>query len=367
MKLVLNQREELSRVLLLEGSDYEQGVQHGRSAAALIPKNVAAAKRWIHASFSGGQGMLDHYYRENLVFLRRERPELMEELQGISAGSGVPLQDIILLNIQLYFALKWIAPECSQFSAIIEDSSGRRRTYAGKNRDNSSGPRESVILMRRYPDGLTMLEVGFAGVVTGPGNVLTNRHVSVTSSGVWAPRLPVDPSDFSCGEVLPDTHRLARNIHSLEDSLEYLEHLPRATGMNYIISIPGQSMLVSLSSKEMLTRAGGHHICATNHYPFDQWRERSLTEHEYPSSHYRYNRIQHLLPSVRGIKDCWDILSDHQNFPHDSVCRHETTPDSPHTTYGALSVVEDETMYVALRNPCQIHSAHIEDGMEISF
>ena len=365
MKLVLNQERELFRVLSLTGSDYDQGFQHGQRARDLIQKNIAETDRWVRQTYHSGAKRLERHYQNNLAFLEKSRPELLEELRGIADGSGFSFQEIIRLNLQIYFTLKWLAPECSQFCKVVQDRNGQSTTFAGKTRDNSAGPRESVVLMRTYDSGLKMIEVGFAGIVTGPGNVLTNRRISVTSSGVWSPRLPVDPADFLTGEVLPDTHRLARTISSLDEAAQYLQTLPRASGMNYIVSVPKEMRLFSLNAREVMSRTMAGAVCATNHYPFERWEELSYLEYEYPSTHYRFRRITQLLPSARTVKDFWEILSDHRDFPQNSVCRHPLKGAGSWTTYGALSVVEEETMYVVFGNPCLMNPLKIRDGLKI--
>lgn len=364
MKLILNQEEEQFRVLYLSGGDYEQGVQHGRAAKRLIWKNLEETEQWISQAFPGGAEQLQPYYRANHQFLERHRPELLEELRGLADGSGLPLASILLLNIQIYFTLRWIVPECSQFCTVLRGADGSTKTLAGKTRDNSAGPRETVMLLRNYPDGLRMIEVGFAGIVTGPGNVLTNRGISVTSSGVWSPRLPVHPEDFSRGEVLPDTHRLARMVHSLSDAETYLKHLPRASGMNYIISAPGHCTLVSMTAREVYMKYSETGLCATNHYPFEGWQPLSYTQEEYASTHCRFRRIAQLLPRAGDERACWEILSDHKDFPQNSVCRHGVHPGESWTTYGALSSLEAETMYVAIHNPCLVPSVRLGQGIE---
>lgn len=362
MKLVLKQEHMKDRVLYLSGSAYEQGFTHGRLAAALIKKNLSQVEDWIEQNFDGDRAKLTTFYEKNRSYLEAERTELLEELSGIAKGSGCSLEQILLMNIQIYFTLKWISPECSQFCKVLNRGATGQLTLTGKNRDNSAGPKETVILMRTYQDGLKMIEVGFAGIITGPGNVLTNRKVSITSSGVWSPRLPVNSEEFGMAEVLPDTHRLAKSIVSCEEAERYLTSLKRACGMNYIVAVPGEMVLISLSAHDMKCRMELKSICATNHYPFEEWRELSYLENEYSSTHYRYRRITKLMENASTVKECWEILSDHKDFPQDSVCRHIKDGKGSQTTYGALSVVEEETMYVVIGNPCLIPSSQICDG-----
>src|SRR4030088_2339287 len=75
------------QVLYLKGSPYEQGEQLGRGAADLIAENVREA-RLLRARVTGELDLASYesMTRRNEAWVRREFPELLDELHGGAQG-----------------------------------------------------------------------------------------------------------------------------------------------------------------------------------------------------------------------------------------------------------------------------------------
>lgn len=341
-----------SRSYLLKGNDYEQGYMHGFKAADIIIKNIVDIKEWINQEYNNDWDRIYFHLDNNTDYIRKNQPDLYAEIEGISDGSGLSLRDILLLNLQLYFALKWESPECSQFAKIYIDELGISHTFTAKTRDNGFGPKENIVLKRIYPDGLKIIEVGFAGIVTGPGNALNNYGVSLTSSGVWSERLPVDVTIFRNGEILPNTHRMIKEMKTIEDAAVYLKREKRACGMNYIASMPGKIKSYQVLQDRFFTTTGLDQEVLTNHYMHPDIKDLSVSASKYKSTYLRYSRITELLPKVIDNNSGWSLMSDHENYPQNSICRHNKVIGEAQTTYGAFCELETQTMYVGLHQPC---------------
>ena len=340
------------RSFLLEGDDYEQGYMHGKLATDIIVKNLEDIKEWINKEYDGDWDRIYRHLDNNAKYIRINQPDVYAEIDGISKGSGLPLKDIILMNLQLYFALKWAPLECSQFAKIYRDEQGVSHTFTMKTRDNALGPKENIVLKRIYPNGLKIIEVGFAGIVTGPGNAMNNRGVSLTSSGVWSERLPVDVSIFKKGEILPNTHRMIKVMSTAEDAGIYLNREKRACGMNYIASTPGKIISYQVLYDKFFAASGLDNAVLTNHYTAPEIRHLSAGSDKYTSTYHRYSRINQLLPKVVDNISGWKLMSDHENYPQDSICRHNIGDGTAQTTYGAFCDLENQTMHVGLHQPC---------------
>ena len=343
-----------SRSFLLVGNDREQGLIHGAQAAPLIRENLEALKEWIDEEYQSDWNGINTYLSANETYLKMHQPDLIQEIEGIAQGSGLPYRDILLMNLQLYFAMKWIVPECSQFAKTMVDKEGNTRTFTMKTRDNGLGPKENIVLKRVYPYGLKMIEIGFAGIVTGPGNGINSRGVSLTSSGVWSKKLPVDAGMFAKGEILPNTHRILREMRTVDDLGIYLDREPRASGMNYIAASSGTISSYEVQWNGYVRTDGRDQVVLTNHYTSGKLQHLSKGFEEYASTHYRHARITELLPGVVDPITGWQLMSDHDHFPQNSICRHNTGEGDgiAQTTYGAFCDVEQQTMYVGLHQPC---------------
>ena len=99
----------------VSGTPFEQGVQQGQELSDAIRRNLASVHRKLEQEKVDLQAY-QAFVNQNLRFFQEQRPEMYEELQGIAQGSGLPLDDILLLNIPAYFlceSFRHITQECS--------------------------------------------------------------------------------------------------------------------------------------------------------------------------------------------------------------------------------------------------------------
>src|SRR5690625_2459221 len=83
-----------------KGSAYEQGKIHGSMASVLIAENVSSIKEGIERLKIKPEDYKD-LLENNLTFYENYIPSIVEELKGISDGSGISLGDIHLINVPL--------------------------------------------------------------------------------------------------------------------------------------------------------------------------------------------------------------------------------------------------------------------------
>ncbi|NLG86921.1 MAG: hypothetical protein GX489_06865 [Firmicutes bacterium] len=349
---VLNPEPEYKkRVIELTGTPYEQGVVHGRAAKDLIRCNLEVVRQRIGDRLESNVMKL---LKENEAFVSQYQPELWQELQGLAEGSELPLEEIALINLPLYFVLGWLQQECSQFTKVLTDQNGNTHTVAVKTRDMGEGPYEHVVLLRQYPNGLEMAEVGLAGIVTFPGSVLTSRGIAVTTSGVWCPRTPFDPAEVNKGEILPNSHLLAENISTIEDAPKYQEATPRLTGLNYVLASAGKAAGFEVTRDKATLFEPSDTAVRTNHFLSPEYSYLSPTVAEGPSSYSRFRRITELLATAESVHDIWSIARDHEGYPQNCVCRHkDDTGKGSVTIYASLFIIETNQVFVVFGNPCE--------------
>src|SRR5699024_1629181 len=94
----------------------EQGKIHGSMASVLIAENVSSIKEGIERLKIKPEDYKD-LLENNLTFYENYIPSIVEELKGISDGSGISLGDIHLINVPLFFVLKWLPQECTSVLA----------------------------------------------------------------------------------------------------------------------------------------------------------------------------------------------------------------------------------------------------------
>lgn len=109
----------------VSGTPFEQGVQQGQELSDAIRRNLASVHRKLEQEKVDLQAY-QAFVNQNLRFFQEQRPEMYEELQGIAQGSGLPLDDILLLNIPAYFlceSFRHITQECSML--CVRGQAGR--------------------------------------------------------------------------------------------------------------------------------------------------------------------------------------------------------------------------------------------------
>ena len=90
------------RKIIVSGSPFEQGVQHGKAFASLIQENITYIQAFLQSS-KIDLNLYQEYTDRNADFLKKSQPEQWEEITGIAVGSQLPLKDIVLINIPTYF------------------------------------------------------------------------------------------------------------------------------------------------------------------------------------------------------------------------------------------------------------------------
>ncbi len=107
-------------IVILEGPDYEMGVQYGRQAGHYIEKNKAAA--WASALQQYDRETVIRTLKANQHYIQEYTPECIDIMKGIAdgaaaAGYDVTYVDIMLLNCTLP------KPETSMYPQGAEDDS----------------------------------------------------------------------------------------------------------------------------------------------------------------------------------------------------------------------------------------------------
>ncbi len=219
-------------VLILHGSPYEMGYQHG----ALMPEQV-------HASVNNVMDFADRGMKVPLVgkwFVRQALDrawnqmasfvplDIKQELQGLADGSGIPLQ-----TLQRVHALpELMATSCSSF-AVFGGGTKDGRLIHGRNLDwaiQSDVQRYSALFVY-HPAGknpfVSIGWLGFIGVISG----INQQGISVGEIGAETTDVSLKgvPMAFLLRSVLEETD-------DLEKAVEIVRTAPRTGGYNYLFA-----------------------------------------------------------------------------------------------------------------------------------
>ncbi|MBQ8933590.1 MAG: hypothetical protein IJ061_04830 [Lachnospiraceae bacterium] len=341
-------------VIYVSGTPYEQGVQEGKLLKEIIERNVSVILGKLEREHLTDNAAYDAFVENNLDFLRRENRSVYDEIQGISDGSGISLENIIKLNIPAYFMAGSFLQECSMIlargSATLD-----HKTYVIKNRDMSIFI-EQILLHRTYPDGMKIVEITGAGTTTYPACGMNSFGLGVTNTGFWSRKVRPDAERPGSGHVFLNAHNLLEKCRTAREALEEIRNTPRLNGLNVIVADPADAFLVEMTKNDCHVTAddGCGLLYHTNHYTTEGFADMNPEREEYPSTFMRYERIGELLKASYGtlrFQDMYRIMSDHANGVN-AICRHPQPGAPAQTISSSMFVLEDMEAWTTIDNPC---------------
>ena len=205
----------------VSGTPFEQGVQQGQELSDAIRRNLASVHRKLEQEKVDLQAY-QAFVNQNLRFFQEQRPEMYEELQGIAQGSGLPLDDILLLNIPAYFlceSFRHITQECSML-CVRGQAAADGCTYIIKNRDMGM-PMEQALVRHIYPDGQEIIEVGGAGILTYPAVGINSHGLAVTTTGFWTEKDPTRIDRVEEADIFLNVRVLLSSCRTAAQAVEF--------------------------------------------------------------------------------------------------------------------------------------------------
>ena len=337
------------------GEPFERGRQHGEQAADLIRFNLDGYRRLFRHYAGLDRAAALAAARLYLGPIRLHAPHLLQEMEGIAAGAGLSLEEVLALNCRTELLSTAKIPLCQECTAIFaapEQTAGGH-TLLAQNWDWHDILRGGMILLRiegpGRPTVLTLTEAGMVG------------KIGLNSAGIGV-----------CTNFLRhDQRRLGLPFHlMLREMLEAPRlglavaaayRAGRADAGNYLLAqADGEGINVEAapSSVAWLHPRDGL-LVHTNH--FLDPRALGVVEpprERWSSTCHRLERLGDQLASKQPVtmKDLQGYLSDHQMYPH-SVCCHEdrNLPDGERyrTVTSVVMDLPARELHISDGPPCQ--------------
>jgi isopenicillin-N N-acyltransferase-like protein len=343
--------------VVVSGSPREQGRAHGLAARGDIAENLHMIRQGMAMLSARGRSYdYNELLSKNEAFVAREAPEILDEVRGIAEGAEVPYQDLLFLNLPLYFIGILMPQECSQI-LISPPATCDDKTYLAKTRDMGQGKLKHVALHRRYSDGRELLEVNVAGSITWPGSGISSDGLLLSTSGVWSRRTEINLERVDSGWLLANGHLLLRDSRSLDDLAARAELQPRVTGINMVAADQQKAAAFELTADRLFRQdAEAGTVVRTNHYLTPALQHLSPTPEEYPSTYHRYEVATKRIREAHGR---WDgaalasLIASHEGYPQLSLCRHSEGDQGADTIYASIATLPDGGLLAIQGNPCQ--------------
>ncbi|KAA3662080.1 MAG: hypothetical protein DWQ10_03245 [Calditrichaeota bacterium] len=153
--------EDQIHVLTVWGTPYEMGKAHGTLLKEQIQDHVNNMVKLMVEKSGQPVEALDHVFAETKPFIPQH---FLEEMQGLSDGSGVPLQEIIRANL-IGEAGEW---HCSLFGAWGKATAADGHLYQLRSLDYETGAniqKYPLVVVYQPDDGIPFANITWAGVV----------------------------------------------------------------------------------------------------------------------------------------------------------------------------------------------------------
>ena len=344
-------------IVKLKGTPFEQGLAHGEVLKEAIQHN-------LNLYFKRFQEELGLAPAEVLTSagayeraIQQRSPDYYSTMEGVAAGSGTALAEIIALNIryELFYYAYGIADGCTSF-ALAPERSGAHHLLIGQNWDWIPQVK-GALLHATYEDGLETLSFTEAGIVGGKIG-LNSAQLGLAINGLTSTADDWQsfhtPFHVRCYNILRQ-----RNFGA---AVEVVTNETRACSANFIIAQAPDKFVDIEASPNTLHRPApeaGISVHA-NHFvdPDAAGVVEPPNDEHRPQSYERHTRLSTLLggQSTFTLEEVKTRLRDHQGHPN-SVCRHPDERVSEYERYETVtSVVMDLNnlaMHVSDGPPCQ--------------
>ncbi len=301
-------------------SAYERGLSYGSQARKYI--ETAADYYRVRLLEQPGRNTLQKCLRLFEKEVADFDPEQLEELKGISDGSGVPFDDLLMVNARYELTKFPKEPECTT-GAVLKEASGSG-VFAFKNWDLSWRIMDHVIILDiLFEDGTRIVGPSEAGQMIRDG---------VNSCGIALTANNLQSLQDHAGPGIP-TVFLRRKIlraKTLAEAEDILLNAKRTVSNNIMLVSSRENAAKDYEwqpdTADILYPENGI-LTHANHFTVRPERD-ALTDR--PKN--RDTRMKELLSEKHGnigVDDIRTILCDHTYYPL-SICGH---PDPQGNSY----------------------------------
>lgn len=352
-------------ILELEGTPHERGLAHGRAFKEQIREfadSVVGVHQANNSYLKVKHQSLQGFCMNNLGFLEKFSPDLLDEMHGIAEGAGLGFEEILLLNCFLELEdLRApglggkILPDslwgCTSFN-IPPEVSENGTAYIGQTFDMEQYYQKYLILLRiKSADGPDALVLSLAGVLALNG---------INEAGIGMVINKVTATDARPGVIYPFIVRQALGCERIGDALGTVIFTPRATGITYQLCAKDVAFCAETSATryELLNCDNG--LTHTNHYVGGEMLQFE-TPHwlSHGGSMVRKQVADKFLKQWQGRlgpEALQQLMQDHTNHPR-CICAHgfpgESEQTAFHTIFGVVMSPEEHWLEVCPGNPCQ--------------
>ena len=219
------------RVVYLEGTPYELGRQHGEAlrneVRASVEQTLSYFRSYIKIPWLN-RALVNWWLMSTWKQARPFVPkEYLEELRGLSDGSGVPVRELYRFN-----AIPDRTYSCSNFAAWGHATAeGRMIHLRNLDWNISAHVQDHATIFVVHPTGqhafINVAWAGFIGVMTG----INDQHISIGQVGA-----ETTDASFQGMPIQFVIRRVLERATTVDEAETIIRDMPRTVGINYVIA-----------------------------------------------------------------------------------------------------------------------------------
>ncbi len=233
------------RVVNLGGSPYNRGLTHGRTLKNEIHDLIGAWGSDIEVRYKMPLDRFVEQFLKRTSFntsISRLAPDLLEEVRGISVGSGMDFDTVLVFQLADEVWANGETVAADHCSSLGVNKSGKGPAYVAQTMDIPWLYRERVTVLHIRHEGSGLESF----VLTAPGmlalNGMNNAGIGIACDTLSQLRSSTDglPVAFVVRKVLEK--------QTLDEALKFVESIHHASGQNYIIGDQNRAVSIECSA-----------------------------------------------------------------------------------------------------------------------
>jgi isopenicillin-N N-acyltransferase-like protein len=339
------------RAIEVSGPPRELGRQMGEAAREEIRGFSAIALERVNKTMRVSREKALAVAQASIPYAADYSPEMMDELAGMAEASGVPVVELMLVQVR-----NQLRDEggCTSFALAAGECVGEGGRPLGglvaQNWDNDPALDEFTVVLTRRPTGKpATMNVTQAGLIA---------YIGFSEAGIGACLNTLPAPSREVGVPHYFTLRGIYEARSRDEAAAAVRRAPRAIPANIMLITPQgpADFEVTPDDVHVLTDEGAGRLTHTNHCLHACLAEHNQRFPELIQSHPRKRRIDELL-SARAplrLQQIQDALRDHENHPR-SICRHASEDPGTGFWQTVFSVIIEPSagrMHVSRGTPC---------------
>ncbi len=227
------------------GSPREMGRAIGRAVAASVHAVVVGHTEYAESRATWGGG---DYIAALERTARRAYPAIVEEMEGLAEGIGLPFSDIFLWNCRGDLRLPADAAKARLDAAaegcttIMAPATGGRHAVVAHNEDGAAAFAEHRYWLRASPlEGPAFESYLYPGMLAG-------HSFAVTAAGLVQTINNIRPDDLKPGVPRHVICRAVLSASNLDEALSHLRRDDRASGFHHALARAGEDRVLSVEA-----------------------------------------------------------------------------------------------------------------------